>query len=316
MTLDCILLTVISFLLSSITCFAATSFEDDPKDIWTSIFSTIQVAILSVTTLNPKRSVNRFYFGLFLFTGQLVATTFLAFYYIFLMRSIYMQQIDTFEQIADKDFLLAGDGNTRDYLMEMNRVNFGNSIISTQSNNNSCILFWQLSTSQIESFIVCANFSYCLKQLEQNEHLAVAVSRQYARTTTSAPKNFCFTKSNNIRNYTVGLLMRAKRVHIDEWNKLIQRVIEAGLIKQWSENTRYKESARQPELSVIALKPEHLYSTFILTSVALTMSIVVFIFERVIHRNLQDENTHRFWRTADWIIDGKRHKFIIPLNQH
>lgn len=86
----------------------------------------------------------------------------------------------------------------------------------------------------IESFFVCANFSHCLDQLKLNEYLTVAVSRQYARATTSANMIFRLDQSNNIRNNFLSLLMRLDRVQTDEWNKMIQRVIEAGLVKKWS----------------------------------------------------------------------------------
>lgn len=37
----------------------------------------------------------------------------------------------------------------------------------------------------------------------------------------------------------------------------------------------------------------------------------VFIFELITHKKLKQPNSHRIWKTIGWIIDGKRHCFLI-----
>lgn len=162
----------------------------------------------------------------------------------------------------------------------------------------------QLSTAQMESFIESANSSDCLNRLERNEDMAVAVSRQYARA--SARKIFCFGKSNNIRNFSVALLMRANRVQIPEWNQLILRAMQAGLIGKWSSDQGI-HVAEEERVIGTALGIDHFYGGLSFCILFLFAAIFAFIFEVIVHRKLQRENRHRFWRTADWVIDGQRH---------
>lgn len=134
----------------------------------------------------------------------------------------------------------------------------------------------------------------------------MAASRQSARATISSQEMFCFEKSNNIRNSSMTLLLRESRLKMDEWNTLILRTIEAGLMGKWSSDCdRRSEIDQQVARTPMSLK--HFYGAATMSSLFLSLAIIAFILEHVVHRKLQDENCHRFWRTIDWIIDGKRH---------
>lgn len=153
---------------------------------------------------------------------------------------------------------------------------------------------------------MCANFSHCLNQLEQIDDLAVAISRQHARATTSARDIFCFSRSNNIRNYSVALLTRDNRLQLREWNKIIQQSIEAGLIEKWS-CARCNKPKMESGAVYNPLECDRFYGGILLCLISMFIATTILILERIIHQKLREENVHRFWKTADWIIDGRRH---------
>lgn len=148
--------------------------------------------------------------------------------------------------------------------------------------------------------------------MEHIEDLAVAVSRLNARAIISDHAVFCFSRSNNIRNYSVSLFARENRVHIREWNELIQQAIEGGLIDLWSGERRNK-SRRDSYVAFRPLKIHHLYGFFLIGLFLWIAAVSSFILELIIHRKLKCNNPHRFWKLADWLIDGRRH--MMKLNR-
>lgn len=170
-----------------------------------------------------------------------------------------------------------------------------------------------MTATQIEAFVTCANSTHCLNQLQRIEDTAVVASRQHARVTTSARDIFCFSQSNNIRNSPVALLVRDSRLQIQKWDKLIQQTIEGGLIEKWS-NERNNNLKMESNAEPRPLGVQHFYGSFFLVSLFLFGAINVFILELIIHRKLKGENVHRLWRTANWIIDGRRH-MLLHFNQ-
>lgn len=122
----------------------------------------------------------------------------------------------------------------------------------------------------------------------------------------SAKEMFCFGRSNNICNGSVALLMRQGPARIHEWNELISRIIEAGLMGKWARDQR-KKNAEESQMAGTPMRLQHFYGGFGLCLFFWIIAIIVFILELIIHQNLKGENPHRFWKTADWVIDGKRH---------
>lgn len=141
------------------------------------------------------------------------------------------------------------------------------------------------------------------------DDLAVAVSRQNARATTSSRDIFCFSQANNIRNYSVTLMMR-DRLQIEKWNEMIQFTIEAGLIEKWS-FVRPDKTETDSDVVAHPLKIHHFYGGLLMCFLFLLAAFIAFFLELVIHQKMKSETPHRFWRTADWIIDGQRHMLMM-----
>lgn len=298
--------------------YAFTSFEDRPCDIWTSAFVILQAVLLVPCKFKPKRRTFRYYFGMGTI-GMLATTTiFTSYYFDFIMAPRYLKQVRSFDQLINYDCLLAGDENTKAYLMERNLVNHQRTEIESHIRFlTTCICFFffvQLTATQKKSFILCANSSHCLAKLDQREDIAVAVSRQNALAMTSTHDVFCFGRANNIRNYSKALLMRQSRLQIQEWNEKIQQAIEGGLVEKWLRDLKNNTKIER-NVVIRPFKVQDLYAGFLICSVFLLVAIIAFIFEFIIHHKLRGANPHQFWRTADWIIDGQRHSWKIRANR-
>lgn len=167
--------------------------------------------------------------------------------------------------------------------------------------------------TQMESYIVCADSSSCLDQLVQRGDVAVAMSRQNALATASDRDIFCFNRANNIRNYSMTLLMRRERVHTPKWNRKIQQTFEGGLIGKWLEDLQNKKE-KNSDGYIRPLTIEDMSGVFLLCGAVLSAAFIAFVLELIIHHKLKDRNSHRFWRTADWMIDGRRHFLKLRSN--
>lgn len=128
MSLDLIIPGLFLMMFAIVLIYLLTTFEERSLDIWTSCIGAMSMLILFPAHLYPRRSIQRFILGWFLFAALILTTTFLAFYYDFVMRTLRETQIETFKQIVANDFVLGGDENTKNYLIAQNQVIIQNSI--------------------------------------------------------------------------------------------------------------------------------------------------------------------------------------------
>lgn len=78
--------------------------------------------LLLPTNLFPKKLITRVFMTWYLIAALLLISTFLAFYYDFMLRNLSEMQIETFDQITDHNLILGADENTKSYLIEQNQV--------------------------------------------------------------------------------------------------------------------------------------------------------------------------------------------------
>lgn len=161
----------------------------------------------------------------------------------------------------------------------------------------------------MNTFVECSTTLRCLQLLEHNEDMAVAVPRQNAYSTIFSRNIFCFNRSNNIQNYSVALLLHEQRIEIPQWNELIQRCIEAGLIEKWA-NDYYEQRRQKDNGHVVVIQPlatHNFYGCLVLYGLFWWATVSTFIMEIIVCTQLRNRNPHWLWRTIDWIIDGQRH---------
>lgn len=113
---------LIAVFSSVIILYLLSTFEKHPIDLWTSTISMLQMIILCPTQLFPMRLTLRFFQTWVLISTLSLTTTFLAFHYDFMMRTLFETQIDTFDRFVSNDLMLGGDENTKMYLLEQNLV--------------------------------------------------------------------------------------------------------------------------------------------------------------------------------------------------
>lgn len=142
----------------------------------------------------------------------------------------------------------------------------------------------------------------------------MAMSRQNALATASDRDIFCLNRANNIRNHSMTFLMRRERVQIQEWNRKIQQTFEGGLIGKWLKDVQNK-TRKDSDDHIRPLKLKDIYGSFLLCAAVLSAAFVAFVLELIIQHKLKNGNCHRFWKTADWIIDGRRHYLKLRLKQ-
>lgn len=122
-SLDIIIAGMVLLLVAIGGLYAFTSLEDHPCDIWSSILIAIQVIVLFPCRFSPKRTILRTFFAGGLFAMIATTTTFLAFYYDFILQPRHYKQIDNFDKLVSNNYLLTGDEHMRLYLMEQKLVN-------------------------------------------------------------------------------------------------------------------------------------------------------------------------------------------------
>lgn len=119
---DVVLMIIIAYVASVLLLYSFASFEDRPCDMWTSIHTMYQILMLVPFNFMPKRSILRLGLGWSMLVMIAATGTYLAFAVDYMMRPRLEKQIDTFDQLINNNFRLAGDKFTRNYLEERNLV--------------------------------------------------------------------------------------------------------------------------------------------------------------------------------------------------
>lgn len=154
--------------------------------------------------------------------------------------------------------------------------------------------------------------SDCTRGLENSDRIALAISQNYFRVKSDNRNAHCLRSPANVRSDLVVLKMHETSVQHTEWNKLIQRFSEAGLITKWarfppgstggSGEIQYKEGV---------ISSTHFIGIACFLCVGLTLAAIAAILEQIIHFKVKQRNHHRYWDVADMFVDGRRHMFIF-----
>lgn len=57
-----------------------------------------------------------------------------------------------------------------------------------------------------------------------------------------------------------------------------------------------------------------LYVIIVFVGAILIMPLLVLCFGMVVFKKCREENTRNFWKYAEWLIDGRRHLFVLDQN--
>lgn len=155
-----------------------------------------------------------------------------------------------------------------------------------------------------------------LNQLNWNNKLAVATSLERVQNDRLILKwVHCFDESTNIQKYPTRIFMRNDFPFQIDLNKFIERVIENGLVVKWAKRNIFgcfKEQASQQQYIEYTFESQVVLCQ--ITIGLLLFASLVLIFERIVHKKAQANNTSRFWRYIEMSIDPNRYFLLNDLS--
>lgn len=121
-TVGVAIIAVILYIICVYLLYALTTFDDRPVDIWKSTIIFLQAVVLVPVAYKPKRANLQLHFISGHFMAMITNAMLVAFCMKFLLASRYEKQIQTFDQLVEHDFLIAGDDTAKNYLEENQMV--------------------------------------------------------------------------------------------------------------------------------------------------------------------------------------------------
>lgn len=164
----------------------------------------------------------------------------------------------------------------------------------------------------IDEYKICESVEECLTNLKSDNQVAIGVSREYVLHRTDI---FCFDRTENIFSYTVSMLVRKNDELYRRVNKFIHHLLDAGLMKKWTETTfnvlRKGNDSHGSSLQVKPISIQHITVGFIIAILFVILSVIAFGLELLIYKKLCSKNPSSFWIKAELLIDGDRHYFLL-----
>lgn len=160
----------------------------------------------------------------------------------------------------------------------------------------------------IDNFEICTDLEHCLNQLGKNQKMAVGLSRSYALNERNPlnPRFYCFDKFEFIYEYDLKILMRKNFSHQKRLNRFIEMASESGLIEKWSKRIVRQYSTPKDEDMYKHIKSNNFYGIYLLVTAVNISIIVIFFFERYVHKMAHAPNSSRFWVYLDLYISPDR----------
>lgn len=167
----------------------------------------------------------------------------------------------------------------------------------------------------IDNFELCPELDECLRRLDGDDRLAVAISKQHAAMNSAMPawKMHCFADGRHLIGHPVAVFVRQTfplRSRIDDY---VQRLVEGGLLVKWKQNIQL-----HPPHATVALRNrraqlsnEHIALGWIFYGLFLLLGISAFVAEHIIAYRMKRSNAARFWVLAEKFIDGRRY-LLLP----
>lgn len=171
------------------------------------------------------------------------------------------------------------------------------------------------SDDRLGKFELNDNPFHNLNYLMSNERSAVAISSEYVQSSMLMKTSsvYCLPPSAAIYGYHLKFLVRENFELLNKLNKFILTVGQSGLISKWKNDVR----ARYIHYDLIEdtqITYENLILLHIIWCVMITMAIVAFITEKIVHRQRIKSNPKMFWIYAEMLIDSKRYYLLDKVN--
>lgn len=161
----------------------------------------------------------------------------------------------------------------------------------------------------INSFRVCENLDVCLRQLIDNEELAVAVSREYIRNTNLnlTSQIYCFDNHETLYNYALTFLIRNDFNYTKQLNAFIQKVDENGFIEKWRSNGRIGNRKKIKEKVHNQFGLKDFYGISIIGAALALTAVLCLLLEMFAYKKSRKSRNRKLWRKVERLIDSKRY---------
>lgn len=153
----------------------------------------------------------------------------------------------------------------------------------------------------------------CIKQLETDDALAVAVSRERALNNRLLHRDKMFCFAENIQTQPISLILRKHYPFENDLNEFIVRATEAGFFVKWKKDSRLKYE--HEVFGTQYMKLDHLYGAMLAAFLMLILATFVFITERVAYRRAHSSNATRFWKLVEILMNPVR-SFMLESFEH
>lgn len=186
----------------------------------------------------------------------------------------------------------------------MNTINNEQNI--TQLINLNNIIKQPYSSEVRDKFKACEDLDICMKQLESNSKLAVAISYEHA-SHGQFSDIYCFKEPEIVHKHALKFLLPRNSSHLNNLNKFIKMTATSGLIKKWYSDSHIQPKYREQVVSNNQITMEKSFGLFLILGTLLLLTICIFFVERFVHRRLRTLNPYRFWVLLEMCIDPYRH---------
>lgn len=273
----------ILFIWAIILLYLTTTFESRPMDAWESITFSFQTMLgVSSHSFKPKGIIMRILYIGALFIQLLIVTIYSAYYFSFITRTIFEKQISTIQEIIDSNYRIYGSRRTIEHLKEHNVAD------------------------RFPGFSVCEDFDMCLKQLQDQSKIAVAMSRLYFDT-SSQSNIYCFDRTQNLFAHSIVFMIRRELPMHDKFINALNHLSMSGLISKWTRDLHIRKTPIEHTTAAESLEMKNAVGPFAICCPTLILAFVAYIAELLIFWRFSKNRESRFWVLADKFIDGHRH---------
>lgn len=266
-------------------------FEPNPMDAWKTVVFSLQTMLGVPSTFKPKGSIIRILYFATLYVQVLVVTLYNAYFISFITRRITAKQISTIDEVIQANYRVHSDQETIDLL---NAYDKGNRFGDLKS---------------------CDSMDSCLNRLQNNENMAVAVSRIFFDASNHS-NVYCFDRTQAVMSRSTVFMIQPKNPMYNEFNEIFNRLIRSGLIAKWIKDRyvhKFEPIAEDPPYESIKLYQA--IGPFAVCSPILLLAFVAAIAEQIIYWQLLKNRNSRFWSLADRFIDGQRHYALLSKDK-
>lgn len=155
--------------------------------------------------------------------------------------------------------------------------------------SNGTIKYMNVGSGQNDTLAICTDVEHCLGQMRWTRDSALAMSRNYfdfikRNYTDETGRLQLKSLKSNIVTVPIEMLLSKGNPLLARINGILLNIIESGLIRYWTDHTTSRQIANDAKIdhkTEQVLTLDNLQGVFLLWSMGITMSNVVFIGELV-----------------------------------